>query len=283
MISFKFLPFAFRAALVCLLLSTLGASSSQTDEASAGLAWQVRGTWQVEDTGRPIHVGDAIQPASLLQPDDTASDHSITILLPDGQHLLYECFTVADCARGFRVPSLIHKPDVFAVDMLARIRTVLAGRPYDFSNGDRKNDGSQAARDEAVAVLAANNRVQVNGRLGALPKGLYTYDLRPLNVAHPPQFHLTLEKTTPSIDLALPAPGLYDIIISDAASTPRIDLFLAAIKPEQSPDFQAFHAANATMRKWNEDYAGWPIDDFLRAYLESLAQSGKAFPVAEGR
>lgn len=283
MISFNFLPLASRAALVCLLLSTLGASSSQTDEASAGLAWQVRGTWQVEGTRRPIRLGDAIQPASLLQPGETAGDYSITILLPDGQHLLYECFTVADCARGFRVPSLIHKPDAFAVDMLARIRTVLARRPYDLSNGDRKNDGSQPARDAAVAVLDANNRVQVNGRLGALPKGRYTYDLRPLNHAYPPQFHLTLEKTTPSIDLALPAPGLYDITISDAASTPRIDLFLAAIKPEQSPDFQAFHDANATMRTWNKDYAGWPIDDFLPAYLESLAQSEKTFPVAEAR
>jgi hypothetical protein len=29
------------------------------------------------------------------------------------------------------------------------------------------------------------------------------------------------------------------------------------------------------MEKWNDDYAGWPIDDFLRAYLESLTQSAK--------
>jgi hypothetical protein len=27
------------------------------------------------------------------------------------------------------------------------------------------------------------------------------------------------------------------------------------------------------MEDWNDDYAGWPIDDFLRAYLESLMQS----------
>jgi hypothetical protein len=29
------------------------------------------------------------------------------------------------------------------------------------------------------------------------------------------------------------------------------------------------------MERWNDDYAGWPIDDFLRAYLESLMQSAK--------
>lgn len=283
MMLFKLLPFASRTALVCLSLVALGAGSPQAEKASAGLAWQVRDEWQVEGTGAPIHMGDAIRPASLLQPGDTAGDHSITVLLPDGQHLLYECFTVADCARGFRVPSLIHKPDAFAMDMLERIRTVLAGRSYDFSSGDHNKFGSQAARDEAVAVLDVHNRVQVDGRLAALPKGGYTYDLRPLNRAQPSQFHLALEKTAPSIDLMLPAPGLYDITISDAASTPRIDLFLAAIKPEQSTGFRAFHAADVTMQKWNEDYAGWPIDDLLRAYLESLAQSGKAFPAAETR
>lgn len=283
MSSFNFLPIVSRVTFVGLCLVTLCASSPGTGKANAGLAWQVRGTWQVNGTDLPVRVGDAIQPASLLQPTDTAGDHSITILLPDGQHFLYECFTVADCARGFRVPSLIRTPDTFAVEMLSRIRTALAVRPSDLSNGDRNSIGSQAARDEAVAVLDARNRVQVAGRLTALPQGRYTYDLRPLNHAYSSQFHLALEKTAPSIDLELPAPGLYDITIHDAASTPRIDLFLAAIKPEQSAAFQSFHAANTTMHAWNEDYAGWPIDDFLRAYLESLMQSGQAFPAAEAR
>ena len=29
------------------------------------------------------------------------------------------------------------------------------------------------------------------------------------------------------------------------------------------------------MEKWNADSAGWPIDDFLRAYLASLAEIAK--------
>ncbi|MFL6304621.1 MAG: hypothetical protein ACJ72H_13875, partial [Candidatus Sulfotelmatobacter sp.] len=280
MLPSTFLPLLSRVTFVFLCLVTMCASSPGTEKVNAGLAWQVRGMWQVDGASTPVRAGDAIQPASLLQPTDTAGDHSITILLPDGQHFLYECFTVADCARGFRVPSLIHKPDAFAVEMLSRIRTALAARTSDFSNGDRNSFGSQAARDEAVAVLDAPNHVQVAGRLIALPQGHYTYDLRPLNHAYPPQFHLALEKSARSIDLELPAPGLYEIAISDAASTPRIDLFLAAIRPEQSRVFQSFHIANATMQAWNEDYAGWPIDDFLRAYLESLMQSAKVFPVA---
>jgi hypothetical protein len=60
------------------------------------------------------------------------------------------------------------------------------------------------------------------------------------NHDYSPQFRLTLEKTAPSVEFALPAPGLYDITITDALNTPRINLFLAAIQPSQSADFQSF-------------------------------------------
>jgi hypothetical protein len=121
-----------------------------------------------------------------------------------------------------------------------------------------------------VATLDAANRVRVAGLIADLPNGPYTYDLRPHNRTSPPQFRLTIEKTAPSIEFALPAPGLYDVTITDALDTPRIDLFLAAAKPPRSIDFQSFRRARATMEKWNDDYAGWPIDDFLGACLESL-------------
>jgi hypothetical protein len=103
------------------------------------------------------------------------------------------------------------------------------------------------SRDEAVTVLNATSHIRIAGLLTELPKGRYTYDLRPLNPAYPPQFHLILEKTAPTIDLALPAPGLYDITITDTLDTPRIDLFLAAIGPAQSPEFESFHHAKEVM------------------------------------
>jgi hypothetical protein len=268
-------PFVSRKVLVWLFLFAAGASSLHAEKTNAGLAWQVQGTWRVGGKGAPIRVGDAIRPASLLQPGDTAGGHSITILLPDGQRVLYECFTVADCTRGFRVPSLISRPDAFAVDMLARIRAVLSARHSDLSNAHRAEPAPQTARDTAVAVLNSANRVQVAGLLAQLPKGRYTYDLRPLSPAYSPQFHLVLEKTAPSIDLALPASGVYDVTITDALDTPRVDLFLAAIRPAQSADLESFRHAKTMMTEWNDSYAGWPIDDFLRAYLESLMQRAK--------
>src|ERR1700733_2017019 len=277
--SFRSTPFLPGKFLACFFLWMLCMTSLHAKTAIAGVAWQVQGTWRPAGEGAPIRNGDAIQPASLLQPDDKVGDHSIVVLLPDGQRLLFECFTKVDCARGFRVPSLAAQPNAFALEMLSRIRTVLSAKNHTVSNGYHAGPAAQMSRDEAVAVLNAANHVRVAGLLTELPKGRYTYDLRPLNPAYPPQFHLILEKTAPTIDLALPAPGLYDITITDTLDTPRIDLFLAAIGPAQSPEFKSFHHAREVMDEWNEDYAGWPIYDFLRAYLQSLAQSAKSLPL----
>jgi hypothetical protein len=278
--SAAFLPGKFLASFFLWMLCL---TSLYAKTATAGIAWQVQGTWQAAGEGAPIRTGDAIQPGSLLQPDDKVGGHSVVVLLPDGQRLLYECFTKVDCARGFRVPPLAAQPNAFALEMLARIRAVLSAKNHSVSNGYYAGPAAQMSRDEAVAVLNTTSHVRIAGLLTELPKGRYTYDLRPLNPAYPPQFRLILEKTAPTIDLALPAPGLYDVTITDTLDTPRIDLFLVAIGPAQSPEFESFRHAKEVMAQWNEDYAGWPIHDFLRAYLESFTKSAEPLPVEEVR
>jgi hypothetical protein len=67
---------------------------------------------------------------------------------------------------------------------------------------------------------------------------------------------ICLREAEPAIDLEVPAVSRYNVTITDALGMPRSDLFVAAIRPEQSADFQGFHTAKATMQKWNEDYAG---------------------------
>src|SRR4051794_18716844 len=89
-----------------------------------GVAWRVIGTWQLQQGKASLSDGDAIAPGSLLEPVGAAHEHSITILLPDGQRILYECFTSRDCSRGFRVPLLYRRPASSAVDLLARINAV---------------------------------------------------------------------------------------------------------------------------------------------------------------
>jgi hypothetical protein len=260
-----------RKFLAISMLLPLTAGSATVRKPALGIAWKVQGTWQVD--GKLIRSGDAVRPASLLQPGGQGGSHSIIVLLPDGQRVLYECFTPADCARGFRVPSLTSKPDAFAVDILARIQAVLAAKQEDTSDPHNPGHAMPAPRDEAVAVLDSRNHVHVAGLIAKLPNGRYSYDLQPLDPATPAERRVVLEKTQPSVDFALPAAGIYTVTITDALNTPRVDLFLAGIKPSQSIRFQSFDRAKERMDQWNDDYAGWPMDDFLRAYLESLMHS----------
>jgi hypothetical protein len=254
--------------LLCLSWLTQAQKARETPQ---GLAWQVKGTWLAEGQSEPLRAGDFVLPGSLLMPAAVAGDHSITVLLPDGQRVLYECFTGEDCARGFRVPPLYTRPQPFAVAMMARVHSGLAARSSDRSHSQ---DDSRSAPEETVAVLNAANRVRVTGLLASLPPGHYTYDLRPLDPPGPRQFHVALEKTAHSVTLALPGPGLYMLNISDDSSTPRIDLFLAAIRPAQAAHFQSFRTAKDLVENWDGDYEGWPNHEFMRAYIQSLMQGG---------
>ena len=274
------------SVLLCLSLSTLPAPSLQAPrarEAPSGIAWEVRGQWQVEGKGAPILSSDAVQPGSLLQPGEVTANHSITVLLPDGQRILYECFTVEDCARGFRVPSLYRKPEPIAIDVLGRIHAVLAREQDDLSIGPGSQRVRHLPRDEAMAVLGPEKRVDVAGLAAKLSNGRYTYDLRALNHSFPRQFHLVIEKTGPSVSIGLPSSGLYAVTITDALNTPRIDLFIAAVEPAQAANLEKrYHDAKALMEEWNDEYQNWPIHDFQRAYLESLMLSANALP-ADGQ
>jgi hypothetical protein len=206
--------------------------------------------------------------------------HSIAVLLPDGQHIFYECFTAEDCARGFRVPSFFRRPDSFAGEMLARIRAGLARERDDASTGSEVQHSPQLPRDEAVAVLGPDHQVSVAGLAARLPNGRYTCNLRPLDRTYPRKLHLVIEKTEPSISLALPSSGLYVLTIADDLNTPRIDLFIAAVSPAQAARVKkSFGDAKVLMAEWNSDGYAWPIHDFLRAYLESLMA---AKPLATG-
>jgi len=257
---------------LCLLLWILPATAVRAQrpkEAPLGVAWQVRGRWQIEGEDTPVLTGDAIPPGSLLQPTGEPANHSILIFLPDGQRILYECFLAPDCARGFRVPSLYREPDPFAVDMLARIRAVLSRRSPDQESG--QSQAARLPREETLAALGPENRVDIGGLAAKLPNGRYTYDLRPLDPASPRQSHVLLEKNGPTISLPLPSPGLYDLTISDQLNTQRIDVFIAAVRPEQSGNvMNSYQDGTSLMRDWNSNYQGWPIHDFQRAYLESL-------------
>ena len=254
---------------VMLVCSTGGLSAQQAEQSANGVAWDVNGSWSVNPRGKLISTGDAIQPGSLLWPINGSANHSITVLLPDGQRILYECFLPQDCGRGFRVPSVYRRPDPFALEMLSRIHAVLAQRSQ--MAGVMGHQDAHLPRDETVAILDSSNRVSIAGLASALPNGYYTYDLRGLTHPNQHQSHLAIEKNGPSITLALPSSGLFDVTIADNLNTRRIDLLVAAADEKRGAHLlKSFRDAKALLEDWNGDYQGWPVHDFLRAYLESL-------------
>jgi hypothetical protein len=261
--------------VLCLVSITVVAvpliGAQENPESPAGIAWAVRGNWRVEAKDAPIQTGDSIQPGSLLRPDPVAAPHTIIVLLPDGQRVFYECFTVDDCARGFRVPSLYRDPERFAVDMLARIGAALLRENRDFSASSDIHPPFGTPRDELLAVLGPGNQVQVGGLVTNLPNGRFTLYIRPLDPARPGQFHLVVDKTTPFLSFPLSSAGLYLVIVRDELNRPRIHLFLAAIGSVQEESVKkSFHDMKQLMHQWDDDFNGWPIHDFQWAYLESL-------------
>jgi len=237
-----------------------------TRPGSSGLVWQVQGEWRLNGKGAALLSGDSIRPGSLLQPGNDSSAHSIIILLPDNQRVFYQCFAATDCARAFRVPLLYRTPDPFAAEMVARVQAVLAVERPDSSPVSKTERDNRLPQDEVATVLGPANQIQIGGLVSALPDGQYTCDLLPLDETRPPQLRLPVEKKDGAITITLSSPGLYILEITDPRNTPRMNLFVAALKPQQAAAITAsFRKASALITDWNEDSAGWPTHAFRRA------------------
>jgi len=253
--------------LACLSLhaSAMALSQQGSEKNSFGVAWRVIGSWRIAGSGDSLSEGAAVQPGALLQPSGEGTSHSVTILLPDGQRILYECFTLRDCERGFRVPSLYRKPSASATELLARVNAVLLKKDSGITSD---HSDLSAARDEAAAVVNSNGKVEVAGLAAALSDGSYSYIAKDLSGGPHRQSRGTFEKHGRSVSLALASEGLYEISIYDRLNTLRIDLMLAATR---SPGVvESFADVEALLKDWNEDYQGWPVHEFRRAYLRSV-------------
>lgn len=247
-------------------------SPAQASRRPLGIAWRVIGLWRSDNDRTALVNGELIWPGSLLRPVDLAHEHSITLLLPDGQRVLYECFTSQDCERGFRVPALYRKPEPEAVDLLSRVGRVVLSE----TNSSSSND-SGFPRDEVVAILHTNHRAEISGLVSALSNDTYSYTIRSLSRTLPAAPARMFEKNSPSIELSFPSAGLYEVLITDRLKTPRVNLLVRVVEgPGSAKAISSFHAIKALLKKWNEDYQGWPVHDFQRDYLLSLYLSSRS-------
>jgi hypothetical protein len=108
---------------------------------------------------------------------------------------------------------------------------------------------------------------------GTDPNGRYTCEIRKFAGSGISVHRELWNKSSASATFAIPSPGLYEIVVSDDREIPRVDLLLAALAPDQHDVADNFQLAKKTLNAWdNQDY-GWPVHDFLRAYLQSLYAS----------
>ncbi len=250
-----------------LISSPIHAQPERT--VTSGIAWNVQGEWHTLGVRAAIHTGDPIWPNALIQPDTSVSAHSIEVLLPDGQSILYQCFTRADCARGFRVPALFRAPDPFALQMLQSIRAALSEEQS--KNASALAAPSRGVREEAVVALGPEHRIHIVDLAAKLSNGDYFGDLQSIEDRYPEQSRIALHQSGPSIDLTVPGPGLYVLNITDSRNWQRINIMIAVVSAPDSriaKDFQREHTLLATWT--HRDFFGWPVHDFQRAYLESL-------------
>ena len=253
-----------------LLVSYASSLEGLGNERAFGVAWRVIGSWRIAGNESLISGGNAVFPGSLLEPDGSTGDHSITVLLPDGQRILYECFTPKDCERGFRVPSLYREPVSIALDLMTRVNAT-SEHARDVHNKALRQEDSSASKDEAVGVISGANSVEVGGLAAALSDGTYSYVMIPLSPPGGKEIRGTFDKRGRSVALTVSAEGLFEVLIYDRMHTPRIDLLLAALRqPRAGRTSKSFADVEAILKDWNEDYQGWPVHEFRRKYLESV-------------
>jgi hypothetical protein len=257
------------------LLFSLAFAATATEY--SGLVWRRQGDWHLNGSSAGLRLGESIPQGGLITASG-AGPHSLVILLPDGQRLLFECYQEQTCAQGFRVPAVAAPPSENAYAMFKGVRDVLLMRaaaveqPFPTPAG-RDED---AANVEIIAALQAG-KVSIAPALRVLPAGSYKL------VVHPDGPHSSAVMALPAQTLdwnpaqatalvSIATPGVYRVTVVDRNEVPRIEVELLATSPRMvAPEKEALQYARSTVIAWNKTHEGWSLHDFLRAYLQSRA------------
>jgi hypothetical protein len=259
------------------LLLSLSAALSATATEYSGLVWKRQGDWHLNGSSAGLRLGETVPQGGLITASG-AGAHSLVILLPDGQRLLFECYQEPTCTQGFRVPAVSTPPGDAVWAMFKGVRGILLMRgatveqPFPAPIG-RDED---AANTEIVAALEAG-RVAIAPALRVLPAGSYKLVVhedspRPGAMVAPPAQILAWKPAQPIATVSVAAPGLYRVTVLDDNHVPRIEVELLATAPGLvDAEAEALRKTRSTVIAWNKVHEGWSLHDFLRAYLQSRA------------
>ena len=268
-----------KAAIVILavahaaLFSSLVQAQASPPPVFSGMVWRTQGDWHVNGSSTSVRLGEAMVPGSLITAGSNGP-HSLTVLMPDGQRLLCECFEARACAQGFRVPAVVHPPAPPLWDMFVGVRNVLLLRPATATSPFPAATGraEMAGKFEIVAPLQPEGKVSIAVALRDLPAGHYLVTAvrygQPGDavVAQP----LWWKKAADQAEVKIATAGVYRIQVNDSNQVPRLDIE-ALVAPANSvaTETAALQQTRKTVLQWSAIQPGWSMHDFLRVYLES--------------
>jgi hypothetical protein len=257
------------------------AESAPPGSDPTGMVWERHGDWHLNSSPATLRLGEAIPPGGLITAGAQGSTHSLTILLPDGQRLLCECYEAKTCAQGFRVPQIRPQPAIPVWEMFVRVRNVLLLRPAAAETAFAPPTGraEMAGHFEMVAAVGPQGQISIIPALRVLPAGQYS--LRVMKEVQPAASSITpavqplaWNSNHPVAQVRVGGTGLYHIRVSDQAYIPRIEIEVLAVSPASyAAEEEGLKQTRETILGWTHIQEGWPLHPFLRVYLESrLAQ-----------
>ena len=268
-------------ALAGGLATIVVAESLPTISDPTGMVWESHGEWHLNGSSNALRLGEAVPPGGLITAGAKGSTRSMTILLPDGQSLLCECFEAKTCSQGFRVPPITPPPKPVVWDMFVAVRNVLLLRPAAAEAAFPTPSGraEMAGHFEMVAPVTLQGEISISAALRVLPPGQYSLSMmkegqQPAASTIPAVQPLDWNSIGRAAQVRVGGAGLYHIRVSDQSYTPRIEIEVLAASPASYPaEASGLKQTRETILNWSHSQQGWPLHPFLRVYLESRANA----------
>jgi hypothetical protein len=253
------------------------------DDALSGMVWERHGEWHLNGSPAVLRLGEAIPPGGLLTAGAESQSHSMTVLLPDGQRMLCECYEAESCSQGFRVPAITPHPSPAVWEMFVGVRNVLLLRPASAEAPFTTPTGraAKAGNIEMVAAMSPQGEVSIAPALRVLPSGQYSLSVandgsQAPAASRPTTQPLSWTDGQKAVPVRLPGPGVYRIRVTDQTYVPRMEIeVLTTTAASFATESAGLKQVRETIMGWNQTRGGWSLHDFLRVYLQAREKGNR--------
>lgn len=263
-------------ASLCFCLASVSLRAQTPGASYSGMVWSRHGAWFVNGSPAELRLGEAVAPGSLITGDAREAAHSVVILMPDGQHLLCECFDSKTCKQGFRIPTITPPPVPRVWEMFVAVRNLLLLRPRMAESAFPLVTGKDvlAGNFELVTASTLTHEISLSPSLHDLPFGHYTIVVSNDDGAETRASTQKLDwlASRPVASVRVEGVGTYRMRIFDQTQALRIEIEVL-VAPAAMVDTEVASLAmiRKTIMQWSTVHPGWSLHDFLRAYLQSRA------------